>query len=376
MLDQVIGSAKNWILNSGIQNVATQVELEGGFNAWFNLEAKSYPYLYTEITGYGITTLLFLNKILKKDIYIQNAKRAADWIIHNALHSCGGVRTRFYYKAIESDRMYSFESNNIFSFDTGMALYGMINLYRVTQDEKYFEASKRMAEFLIHHMQNDDGSLSAIFNPVSKKVFDSLDKWSSQASGYHAKVAMGLTAYYKLTNQAAFKDAAVNVCEFALTTQDLTGRFITDKAARTTNVHAHCYTAEGLLFVGGHFEIDTFIQAARQATEWSLCKVSDVGISELYDASGDPLIPFQRSDIFAQVLRLASVFTIKEKREHLLTGLLSHHYSGGGSQDGGFFYSKTGMDLNACCTMFALQALMLIQDEALVNPNKTVDYFV
>ena len=63
MKNNAILSAKDWLVNSGIQN--TKGDEIGGFNAWYDLGANEYSYVYSEITGYGITTLLFLNKFYK-----------------------------------------------------------------------------------------------------------------------------------------------------------------------------------------------------------------------------------------------------------------------------------------------------------------------
>ena len=57
----------NWLINSGIQNNVDPDK--GGFNAWYSLKNKSYPFIYSEIivTGEpsersylkGATTILF-----------------------------------------------------------------------------------------------------------------------------------------------------------------------------------------------------------------------------------------------------------------------------------------------------------------------------
>ena len=67
--------AAKWIISSGIQSD------EGGFYAWLDLQDKSYSYLYSEITGYGITSLLFLYKIYGEKATLDKAEQAANWII-------------------------------------------------------------------------------------------------------------------------------------------------------------------------------------------------------------------------------------------------------------------------------------------------------
>lgn len=54
--------------------------------------------------------------------------------------------TRYYLYDAKGQDGYSFDSEIIYTFDTGMVLYGLINLYRVTKDEKYLNASITIAK--------------------------------------------------------------------------------------------------------------------------------------------------------------------------------------------------------------------------------------
>src|SRR3989338_2339056 len=121
--------ASGWILNSSIQSE------KGGFYAWYDSDKGEYPYLYSEISGYGITALLFLSKLFGADELIGRARMSADWLIRTSLHPSGGVRTRLYKNDETADETYSFSAENIFSFDTGMVLNGMINLHGVTSEK-------------------------------------------------------------------------------------------------------------------------------------------------------------------------------------------------------------------------------------------------
>src|SRR3989338_3442009 len=106
-----------WMTKSGIQNEAG--EHAGGFNGWYDIDRKTYPFVYSEITGYGITTLLFMNSL-------KVARRPEDarWIMNRAMLKVArrpedaiqiGARTRAYNT--EPDDMYSFESNMLLIFD-------------------------------------------------------------------------------------------------------------------------------------------------------------------------------------------------------------------------------------------------------------------
>ncbi len=351
-----------WILNSSIQSD------KGGFFAWYDLQDKRYSYLYSEITGYGITALLFLYKILGEKAIIDKAEQAADWIINSSLHPCGGIKTRLYEDDKKADKWYSFTGEKIFSFDTGMVLYGIVNLYNLTKEKKYLQISENLADFLIDKMQNQDGSLSPIYDAKTGEIIESENKWSNQRSGFHAKVSMGLIDLYIIKQDKKYYDAAVKLCEYAIATQETSGRFITDKINKTTHLHPHCYTAEGLWYTGTSLKISSFVESAKKATEWAFKYMSSSGINELYNPLTKTFNASQRSDIIAQVLRLGLIFSINQKIDELKSVLLEYQYSGEYlGQKGGFLYNKDSQNINSWCTMFAMQALASYQQRDLIS---------
>ncbi|NQT96046.1 MAG: glycoside hydrolase family 88 protein [Candidatus Omnitrophica bacterium] len=356
-MDKNLGLCKDWILNSGIQSEI------GGFYSWYDLERKTYSYLYSEITGYGITTLLLLNSLYNKKLYVDRAEKAAAWIIKSAMHDCGGVRTRLYKDDKKADIGYSFSGARIFSFDTGIVLYGMANLYRVTDKKKYLNAALRLADFLLDKMQKEDGSLAPIYDANIDEVIEPSDKWSNQSGAFHAKVALGLVDLFKLTEDKRYKEAAIRLCEYAVSTQDKSGRFITNRAAKTTHIHPHSYATEGLWYTGTVFNIPGFISSAKKATEWTFVHVFSSGISELYEPSTERFNDFQRSDILAQALRLGIIFSFKNKIGLLKSALLKYQLvESSSAQKGGFLYSKEDKHVNSWCSMFAFQALAFCKD--------------
>lgn len=356
---------KEWIRSSGIQSD------RGGFYSWHDLTDKSYPYLYSEITGYGITTLLFLHRLTGDKGFVDKARKAASWIIGSAMHACGGVRTRLYNQDQGSDRLYSFAGENIFSFDTGMVLYGMISLYKATKEEEFLKASVRMGGFILDRMQKKDGSLYPIYNTKEDKMIEPNDKWSNQSGGFHCKVSLGLVELFRVTEEERYHDAAIRLCRYALSTQEPNGRFITDKGSPTTHIHSYSYTTEGLWYTGRSLGVSEFIDSAERATEWAFENVSSTGINELYEPSTETFNDFQRSDILAQVLRMGLIYSIKDKTEELKSALLSYQYLGDDlSQRGGFLYSRGSQHLNSWCSMFALQALAFYNKRELVSDSK------
>ncbi len=364
---------KNWLLDSGIQNTGKGRHINGGFNSWFSMGKKNYPFIYSEITGYGITTLLFLHETEKNKIYIERAELAAGWILNEALHTCGGVKARAYYSKNEVNDSYSFEKGNIFAFDTAMVLFGLSNLYKKTKKEKYLEASKKIADFLVR-MQKGNGQFFAFYNPGSDSFGDIDDKWSNQSGSYHAKIALGLLSIYDTTKKDAYKNSAIKACDSALKFQKEDGRFVTSRKDSTTHQHPHCYSAEGLLYCGLKLGIKKYIDSAIRAIKWSLnSQLENGGMPQIYEQNPARFVEYERTDILSQVLRLGllansccnpETASIK-KLERLKNRLLSFQ-NPDGPQKGGIFYGseydgKRYKDLNAWCSMFALQALYFLK---------------
>jgi len=354
-------SIADWMTSSGIQSA------DGGVHAWYDMTTNKHSYLYSEITGYAITSFLYLYKLYNRDEYIKRAENAAEWIIKNALSDCGGVKTRYFTDEDTVDEHTSFSGGNIFSFDTAMVLYGFANLYKITGEQRYLDYAKKTADFLIDTMQQTNGSFVAIYNEKKGIVPNSTKKWSTQSGSFHTKNALGLVVMYEITHDEKYKEASLKICDFALSKQEENGRFITDTASLCTHLHPHCYTIEGLSFVGATFGIEKYIKAAEKATYWALSRTDESGINEVYYPGTDSFSDFQRSDVLAQVLRMGLLFVKDASVDHLAEVLLS--YRSDQDKDGekdGFFYGKSHEHVNFWCTMFAFQALALYYDESLI----------
>ncbi|MFH0832250.1 MAG: hypothetical protein V1900_00815 [Candidatus Aenigmatarchaeota archaeon] len=355
----------DWLLNSGIQNISDN-EWNGGFNAWYNLDKKEYAYVYSEITGYGITTLLQLHKLTGRGIFLDRAMLAANWLINIAMEN-NYTRARYYENGFD---------NTVYSFDNGMVLFGLANLYRLTQMEKYLDFSVKIADFLLG-MQKSDGLFYSIYDTGEKKNLNIGDKWSTVSGSYHAKLSLGLLAVHDILNEAKYRKAAIKVCEESIKFQK-NGRFLT--LGNETHLHPHSYSAEGLLYAGLKLDKNRFVESALNAVVWSLNnQQEDGGMPSSYPSDKN-----ERNDVLAQTLRLGTIFlqqkdiNEKERIEKLRKRLLeSQNLST--EHKGGFFYGfengKKLNHINSWVSMFALQAL-IFYDKYLKKEGVELDLFV
>ena len=360
--------AKSWLLNSGIQNL--EGEHKGSFNSWFDIGKKEYPYAYSEITGYGITTLLYLYSIKKEYILLERAKLAADWLISKAIHNSGGILCRYFYKRAEF--MGSFENEDIFLFDSGIVLNGMANLYEITREEKYIEYSKKLADFMIK-MQKSDGSFYAIYDAKNQRLMDDGKKWSTQSGAYHNKLAIGLLKLYDLTRDEKYKESAIKVCNYSLVFIKEDGRVVTFSRTGDSLFHPHCYAAEGLYVTGRYLKNEKYLEHSKKATQY-LFNIQKLGGGIPQFFKDDKLIVYERSDILAQSLRLGILHSINKKKLDRLAEKILEFQNLSEEQKGGFKYGYDDAGnkyehINSWCTMFALQALILYNQSLEENVN-------
>ena len=359
-IDRSIELAKNWLLNSGIQNL--KGEHKGAFNSWFDVNTKDYPYAYSEITGYAITTLLHLHELTKYTIFLERAKLAADWLSNKATHKSGGILCRYFYD--KADFMGSFENEEMFLFDSGMVLNGIINLYEITKEKKYLEFSKKLTDFMIGK-QKQDGSFYAVYDAKNNKLTDSGDKWSTQSGAFHNKLAIGLLKLYEITKDEKYKDSAIKICDYSLKFFKEDGRVINFSKTGDSLFHPHCYTIEGLYVAGNYFKNNNYLESARKATRYLFNnQKKNGGIPQMF--KDNQFIEFERVDILSQTLRAGVLFDIEKNKLERLKNRLLEFQNLDEKQKGGFRY---GFDdkgnkyehINSWCTMFALQALILYE---------------
>ena len=367
-IEETIELAKSWLLYSGIQNESDNPKIDGGFNSWYDPKKKIYPYIYSEITGYALTILSYLYHLQPEEILLKRSKKAASWLMNQAAHQSGAVKTRYYFGKTQDKADFSKQVGTLYTFDTGVVLFGICHLYQITKEKKYLDYAQKLTSFLLS-MRKPGGSFYAFFDPKKKKKVDVPDKWSTQSGAFHAKLALGLLALFGLTKDKTYKEAAEGICDWALSLQKSDGRFVTFKDTSDTHLHPHCYAAEGLYYAGKFLGKDNYLQAAKKAAEWALSgQMKNGGIpSMFYQKSGWGR--WERTDELAQVLRIGvlSNGATKEKLSKLVKRILTFqskskdkHLNGGMKY--GYEEGKKLSHVNPHCTVFTLQALLFYQD--------------
>lgn len=354
--------ARNWLLNSGIQNQENN-NLKGSFNCWFDTETKTYPFVYSEITGYALTALTYLDDEETKN----RAVITANWLksiaqLDNKGFLClySSTKNEFYEK-----------ENQIYTFDTGIIINGLLNLYRITKENSILESAKKAADWLVE-IQNPNGSIHPRFNRDYNKIDNDSNSWSTISGSFHCKISMGMLNLFDITKDERYKIFVERICNYSLEKQTKEGRFNTYENQVGTNLHPHCYSAEGLLAAGIYLKNERYIEAAAKATEWILKNQKEESITpRIFINNGFNYN--ERTDVISQTLRLTIImkelgylkedYDINIKRTfNRLISLQSQKNKD--NQEGGFFFGnlssgKEAKHINSWCTMFAMQAIKL-----------------
>lgn len=351
-IQNVIDKAVNWLLESGIQND------RGGVFAWYNADKKEYSFVYSEITGYAITLYLYLYKIKKDIVFLEKAKKCADWLINNAFYENKGIRCRYFQK----EEMFL---NLLCSFDNGICLNGLCNLYAVTKNKIYFDFAKKIADLLVS-MQKKDGSFYAKYDITNDKYFESFDSWSMHSGSFHNKIAISLLNFAKISNDLTYKVCAENVCRWSLSMQQKDGRFITNKKEKDTYMHPHCYSIEGLVSASLILAYKKeYIDNAISGLNWILNnQLENGGVPYNYN---DKFFSDERVDCLSQTIRLCMYlhkYIDTSKIDKLICRLLEFQCNSDDEKtNGGFYYGQTDGKIinhvNTHATMFAIQALTM-----------------
>lgn len=381
-LTQPVRDAAEWLASSGIQSRASQPALAGGVSAWYEIHLRRYPFLYSEITGYAITAFAFLHRLDGDKRWTARAKAAAAWLVRNAMHPSGGVKTRYYLVKNYQTPNYSFDSGYIYAFDTAMAAYGLLQLHKIAPDPKLWRAAQDAHRFLTRTLKVR-GTIAPYWDTKTRRTGQNLGKWSDQPGSFHAKLALFLIDYYRVTGAEADRREAVDLLDASAAMQQKDGRFITNRSDGSTHLHPHAYTLEGLLYGAAILGKKSWRDSARRGLSWSRKAVSENGsVSAIYEHGGFAF--HERSDIVAQILRIGSILhadggpgvltaeDLQKIREHL--GLFQFAETGG--QHGGFLYGsdtdgRMRIHLNAWGTMFALQAIWM--HDTFVRQNRPAD---
>lgn len=301
-----------WLRESGIQEV--RGDDAGGVYAWIDADSGAPSYVYSEITGYFVTLCVQIRRNLEKlglsaeesaDDWLARGAAAARWIVEVAQHPSGAILSRKYARDTEPPDPWSFSGGRVAYFDCAMVGYGLTLLHEVTGERRWLDAADRIGQYLLAcHESRDGQSRYAAFDVLSGQPVPEGERWSQHFGPFEFKSACFLDSLALATGKSAYRELLERTLQVALGGQEASGRFVTHPERKSTHLHPHSYTIEGLLYMAAATGRRDLLAPACRGIDW-MFRTCLVGERPLQQWSEEPArcIAGTRSDALSQALR-------------------------------------------------------------------------
>lgn len=233
--------AGNWFLTSGIQDPT------GGVARYYRQDAEENRLISTEITGYTVSTYVYLYKLTRNSQYLEAARRASCFL------------TRIAWDARHST--FPFEFNparqradaHTYFFDCGIIVRGLLSLWRITRDEETLGVALRCGESMAadfpipSHGSSRHGGFYPIVGVEDKTPVELAPHWSKGPGCYQLKSAMAWEELFEETGDERFRRWYDDALAYSLETQEHFLPGSPDPSRVMDRLHPYAYFLEGLL---------------------------------------------------------------------------------------------------------------------------------
>jgi hypothetical protein len=366
-----------WLLTSDIR--IKKGKHKGALYGWKNFNPTSFPFIYSEVTGYAISFFSWISIEFSRTDALKAAKDSCIWISKN-------MRSHLVVaKPPGSPNQRNELSDVYYSFDNGMILIGLVNLYKLTREYEILKLAEKLAQALIDRFYDGQKLVPRLdhsYNSMMTEHIDGIVKWSTVPGPYHSKLSIGLLELSSLTDNSKYSEVSNSICSYALKCQSPEGQFITNPRSDIVYLHPHLYACEGLIYSGLRQSNDQQFNAGLHGIKWAINQLATRKADALFQNTGRQSA--EQSDCTAQLLRLLLLCTQSLKRyfsdselnniiDRVHSRLLDFYMPFGQGQ--GAIKYQFALD-TACswCTMFSAQALNLWKSKN--SHTMWMDYFV
>jgi hypothetical protein len=342
-LNQVLSAAGRWMLHSGIQRPG------GGFARYYRSDENRYLPVSTEISGYALSTLLYLFQRTGQEEFRAAALQVGEFLLRDGWNS--------------QLQLYPFETSEgdptrAFFFDTGIIVRGLAWLYRETQEERWLDAVRAGAISLERDFRvGPPGVYHPIISLPDKAALPWHPWWSRNPGCFLLKAGLAWLDAADLCGEAGFREHYAALREFSIRHADELLDLETEREKLMDRLHPLGYFLEGL----------------QAEPEPSLAAV----LLERGEALLQQLSPqFERSDALAQLLRIRLLLggAVSDTQLAHLAGF--QYESDDAALQGGFAFGRRSGSFTPHCnpvsTAFCLQTLCFAHDAA--NGQLNNDY--
>lgn len=342
-------TAGHWFLHSGIQ------EPNGGVARYHHFDTARNARVSTEITGYAVSTLIYLYERTQDASLLDAAVRAGRFLLETAWSP--SLKTFPFECAGDGDAPQPLT----YFFDCGIIVRGLLQLGRITQDPQYRAVAELAGASMIRDFFAED-TLHPVLNLPGKYPLPWTNQWSRQPGCYQLKSALAWHELHQVTGDETFGQAFSRALNQAIATE---AEFLpADTPERTMDrLHAYSYFLEALL------------SAVSPAAEGPLARAAlTQGIEKVSGYLREIRPRFVRSDVYAQLLRVrllaeqkAGIPVNEPEAAEEADAIEAFQINAPGTKHhGGFWFGwKAGQPLpftNPVSTAFCLQAHTWWQD--------------
>jgi len=350
--------AGEWFLRSGIQ------EPSGGVARFYRSDLAKNARVSTEITGYAVSTLLYLAERTSDANYTEAAMRAARFLTRSAWST---PLSTFPFEHCANGNQ---PQHLAYFFDCGIIVRGLLAAWRATREQEFLDVAVQTGHSMIVDFQARH-AIHPIVSLPGKRPLAYEPKWSASPGCYQLKSAMAWQDLFEESGENAFQAAYETALENALESAPFFLPGDVDRERVMDRLHAYAYFLEGLL-------------ASPDRAECA--KALSDGIARTGEYLNEIEPAFARSDVYAQLLRvrlfaaqvgIAPLDETQALREATLAAAFQLQDSDP-RIDGGFAFGRrtAGMlpFVNPVSTGFCLQALALWSDHTsgTLNANRHV----
>jgi hypothetical protein len=349
-----LAAFRSWLFRSGIQAD------RGYFYDWYELDTALPGRPYPEITGYGISTLVWLYRLDRDEDVLERATAAARWLVSQALHPSYDM---VFARGAARDAGLG-SKPYLYAFDTGMAGAGLTRLGAITEEATWTGSVEGIVHALSTRMRRSDGTLWPLLDPRSGRPVTADGAWSGRFSGYQAKTVSFLSLDGR-NGDALLGD----VVRKTLEGQRDSGAFPSYADGRV-HLHPHFYAVEGLLGSRSAPDLPPVDDAVVRGYLYAERLLAANGCLPTLAHDDHVNAAYERVDVLAQFLRLGSLLVSRgwlsrDRLDGTLGGAASRlldYQVEGTPHNGGFLFGRDAdgtpkPHVNSWGSFFAGQAL-------------------
>jgi hypothetical protein len=202
-INELLNATGRWFLYSGIQ------EESGGVARYYRCDLAKNALVSTEITGYAVSTLLFLHSRLGDTEYFESALRAARFLTRTAWEPELGV-----FPFEHSINGHSPPALAYF-FDTGIIIRGLLAAWRVSPEPELLDTCIAAARAMLTDFNTRD-FIHPILALPHKRPIAHEPHWSAGSGCYQLKAALAWHELYDATGETHFLRAYESIVERSL----------------------------------------------------------------------------------------------------------------------------------------------------------------